>query len=1062
MRLCLWLYFCLVIGSSVSRGAEESEWSPEELRSRLQRIDSNINDTKEQMRNIRDASYLADLYFVLAEFLVDRSRLLYQLKIADNPQVPVEELDFTLEKRPKEEAVAVYDSFLDKFPSDSRRDRALFFKAHELRELGRAEDMLEVYRRISREFPTSVYWAEAQLAIGDVYFNEKKDFAMAAEYFQAILTKDLSSFHSLAHYKLGWCYINGNQFAAAYQAFSDAILTAEQWLQKKEVLSSDIRREALLALVWPYSELTTAELAKVHSPSLPAVEHFRSLSFSFTDYLELLRRLSRRMKIKKKWQDSAAASMELLRLSSDTQERVEQLDSAYQILRNSIKDVKSHKFLKAIDSFLQETSEQDPAFLTAKNISQRLELILRDLATSMQQASQVDRSWQEPAILAYDVYLRTFSPHRQAAVMRFNRANLLFQSDRPMLAAMDYEQLARGRGIKSIQQTKQSLIKAALESYLRALQKAELSLAERAQARNALRGLGIYFLKQYPKNPAAPTVLYNIGQSYFNERDFVAARKYFRRFLLQYPEDARVSMAANQILDGHNQRENFKDLLKDGQWILRKTKITNSSLRQNIKDILAQAQLYLVRKASGDFTKEDYAEKVLQMASRYKGSGLGDKALYEAFVLFRSQRSEQMYQPGEQLLLNHANSKYAKQAASNMVFSALSSADFARAARYLEYYGKNFPNDKESSMYLQQAAELRRWIRDFRSAKRIYRLLKDQKAVAEMDFLAADWASLQKTASSIEQPWQSLWMAHALHGLGKPDQAKQILEQNMSQIRNSGESSVIVESLYLATKISLQEYSQLRIKKNSQTEKLVAEKTKLLQSLNENFSVLLASKDPEYSLAALAGLGESSLDFAKFLGNISAPSQLNATQKKLFQEALSQQAVTYTQQADSYFKKCLDLAKQNRIYSRYTKMCEQRNTQFQVSAVTTTFSEIKDADMLELRRKLFDQPRSAKIYQEMIRLSILRQQYGNAIALIRRGQELFPEEGQFYAYDAVVSLHLGEFFAAGKSLKQAMDRMARDPGLAILANNLDYYFGFRKQKKTWDKDWQELLPRWLL
>lgn len=148
--------------------------SLEKMRQGIIKIDKSIEETKFRIRNIKDARFLPDLYFTLAEFYVQKARFMYSIKVTENENAPLEELDFTAEKRPKLEAIAVYDTILEKFPNLPERDKAIFFKAHELRELGRVEEMIQEYRKITSQFPKSEYWYESQLVIGDYFFEQKK------------------------------------------------------------------------------------------------------------------------------------------------------------------------------------------------------------------------------------------------------------------------------------------------------------------------------------------------------------------------------------------------------------------------------------------------------------------------------------------------------------------------------------------------------------------------------------------------------------------------------------------------------------------------------------------------------------------------------------------------------------------------------------------------------------------------------------------------------------------------------------------------------------------------
>ena len=64
---------------------------------------------------------------------------------------------------------------------DPDLDKALFFKGHELRELGSYEEMIAVFERLVRDHPKSSYRHQALIILGDYYFD-KSSFPRAEDY----------------------------------------------------------------------------------------------------------------------------------------------------------------------------------------------------------------------------------------------------------------------------------------------------------------------------------------------------------------------------------------------------------------------------------------------------------------------------------------------------------------------------------------------------------------------------------------------------------------------------------------------------------------------------------------------------------------------------------------------------------------------------------------------------------------------------------------------------------------------------------------------------------------
>ena len=157
--------------------ARPDEIDVEALEAELATIENKILVTKKEIAKIRDASFLPDLYFSLGDMHVQKSRAMYLLKVQKNPGKTPDQIDFTLEKRPKIEAIEIYQKIYNFFPKEKRRDRALFLTGLEQRDLGLFEPMLRTFIKLSKEFPNSSHYNEANIILGDYLFEGKKETA---------------------------------------------------------------------------------------------------------------------------------------------------------------------------------------------------------------------------------------------------------------------------------------------------------------------------------------------------------------------------------------------------------------------------------------------------------------------------------------------------------------------------------------------------------------------------------------------------------------------------------------------------------------------------------------------------------------------------------------------------------------------------------------------------------------------------------------------------------------------------------------------------------------------
>ena len=232
-----------------------------ELEAQLRSTDKKIAVTTAEIKRVRDTEFLPDLYFSQADLFLQKSRLMYLIKVNKNKGVPLTEMDFTAEKRPKQEAIDIYQKIYAFFPKSRLRDRALFFKALELRDIGQSEAMIKTFGQLNQEFPTSQYLLEANIILGDYFLEEKKDLEGALEAFRRVIAKELSPYTPLAHYRIGWVFINQQKYMEAVTAFEEAVRT--QGLVSTNITTelpelyrkTDIRREAILSMAVPYVEI---------------------------------------------------------------------------------------------------------------------------------------------------------------------------------------------------------------------------------------------------------------------------------------------------------------------------------------------------------------------------------------------------------------------------------------------------------------------------------------------------------------------------------------------------------------------------------------------------------------------------------------------------------------------------------------------------------------------------------------------------------------------------------------------------------------------------------------
>ena len=120
------------------------------------KVDLAIQSTKTLIDQSKGRPYLAELHLRLAELYIQKSRIVYFLRkkqVSDD----LDALKQLESKQLKLRAIEIYQFILDDFPRFKYRDKALFFMAHEYRELGMLDDMIKNYRAIIKQHKDSRY-----------------------------------------------------------------------------------------------------------------------------------------------------------------------------------------------------------------------------------------------------------------------------------------------------------------------------------------------------------------------------------------------------------------------------------------------------------------------------------------------------------------------------------------------------------------------------------------------------------------------------------------------------------------------------------------------------------------------------------------------------------------------------------------------------------------------------------------------------------------------------------------------------------------------------------------
>lgn len=1026
----------------------------EKMRFGILQIDKGIDSTKQKIKSVSDAEFLPDLYMSLAEFYVKKSKLQYALKIAENPKVPVNELDFSIEKKTKALAIDAYNMVIDKFPKYQLRDKAIFFKAHEHREMGSYEDMVTTYAQLTKEYPESVYWLESQIILGDYFFDTLKKVDMALEVYKRVLTKPISPFTPLAHYKMGWCYINLNQFNEALVSFENVLLKFKDIdlnALPEDLRKTDVRKEALSALVWPYSEV---DHTQPHTSSVRRtypISYLKALAPNKTALEDALLKLGRRLSVKGDHVSATRVLFEVLRMKSQLEEKIDLIPMIYVSMKNS-------QFDWPIRGFVEEIAKVVPKIRTDESLSKKekakylfdFEIYARDVATRQDERSRRtketdDLKW---TIRDYEIYLTVFPSNKFTKKIELNLADVYFLSGDYTLAGKLFEELARTSKAKT------QFLKSSLESYIAALRDPDkLNELELTESRYGLRTTGANFVRLNKKDKSVPDVLFNIGQSYYDERNFKLANRYLKYFVNNFPQDKNAVTAVNLILDGFNQIEDYKSIVKEGKALLKSGKIISDSLKAQVTDIIQQAELKIIQVESGDASSDNYASNLLKMATKYKGSSLGDKALFEAFLAYKAKRDPRLFQVGTELALRHKNSQHALPVITEMGQLALDSGNFENAALFFELFYERYPNKPERSDLLKSAAEIRSLLGQYKIASKNYQLLGLNTDAARMDFLGQHWTELSRTAVKANGVWRDYWIGLANYRMRGLRSAKPYLERTSAfQVSSPEEKTAAAHALYLLASNKLESFKNIKIELGQEV-KAVNEKAAMLKSIEQDLNRVIQFGDGRWAIAALYGLGQSYAEFAKFLAESPMPKGLSPADQKAYRQAILAQAKTFQGSANQYFGQCIQTAQKFIIFSQFVRACHSRGKMnVDEASEERRFSrplKSEPSGVDGIRQQLLADSRNVELLNRLSEFYFRNQDFAFAELIQKRIMEISDKKSSAMGRLGVISLHKGQYDDAYSWFKKALSIDQRQKEASFGITGLLSHFLYKSEAEKW-------------
>ncbi|SEU37992.1 tetratricopeptide repeat protein [Stigmatella erecta] len=933
----------------------------EEMIARLKRdifkVDRSIGETERLIAKSRNAPYLPDLQFRLAELYVEKSRYVYYLQAESRPEGASGAIVSPETRLMKNKAVQMYYRLLREYPDFHDGDKVTFYLAHEQRELGQFDEMLKTLGELTRKYPTSPLRLESEQILGDHFFD-KADLNEAEKHYAAILALPPSPVHDLARYKMGWIRVNQARHADAV-VFFEAAAASEPLPGVDAKKALNVKREALLDLVYSYTEAR---------PAKGALNYFEKLSESRATFALALDKLGNRYFIKQQYEYAIPALRKLMEIQFDPELDLERGQKLYDALKASKGKVMPEptdiRFL--VRSAVQSKTDPELPEPERKKYLAELEEMARDLSTQLHVAAQKkdDKALYVTAAAAYQEYLSLFRPEQYVRPIMKNRAEALFASGAFPEAARQYEELARYED-KAQQKDEKAVGEAqyaALLSHFSTLKPEEAqkrTAFEVADARQALKLLGSNYITRFPQSPNVMEVRFNIARAYYEDGDYPKASELFTAFALAHPNHKDAPAAGNLALDSLRQINDFKGLEETGKKFIGTA--LPAKFQEDVRRILTQSRAEALDELALQSAQEtgDVIQGLTQVAEQNKNTEIGEKALYGAFTAAREKRdlgSER--ELGAKLLADYPKSQYLPDVLLTLGRHAAEAAAFDEAAEWFEKVGQKLGADVTGVDGWLNAARLRLALGEYKEAARNLEAASEVAGPrkAEVLVMLAETRLKQKDAPRAKQSAElalaldktSTGAAAILAEVQATTAPKEPPDKLISTLTTAvqgpnGQTEEAAKGLWYLGEILYRGYKDLPPDQ-------VEEKVASLQGMEGIYTQAASLGYPEWAVASLWKLGLAYGHLADVVDATPPPAGLSAAEAKTFQTALKEQVAPLRTRAEDAFKACLSRAEQLEVFSAAVVGCRSRSESAALP-VPAGGAPARSAAVDELRKK---------------------------------------------------------------------------------------------------------------
>lgn len=924
-----------------------------------------------------NAEFVPSAMYRLAELYYERSMIeqearmdaydqqvaLYEKgQLAEEPELPVVDL---------EPSIALYREIVNNYQQFKYLGGAYYMLGYCLDASKQKDEAVKIWEEMARKNILTEYTAEVYMRIAEYYFSEKNDLKQALDYFmKSAQFKDYKDYDKVV-YKIAWTYYRMNEFQRAVDTFASLIFYADEMKKRGLPGGQDMRKESVqyIAISYADEEWGSVDKAITYFTGIDGsafeVDVFDKLGkyyYENSNYAQA--EMAYRFVLKRHpYYESAPKIHEKLIQMYNKQGQLDKMQEEIELF-TKLYDDESDWAIKnrANATALRDAANQAKDFLVGSaGYHQRL-------AQQAKEKDDPERTKAEYAIAAqlYGKYLEKFPYTSESYDISYNLADSLYFSGQIERAVLIYERIRDDKNQDKYRND------AGLATYICYSTIWENS-PERLVKSEEKRGKPFSELEQklvqssdvyldIAKDAAdRSAVAYNAARIFYDHGQFEEAEKRYLRIINEFPESEAALMAARDIVGAYTEKKDWVNVAKWSKILTDRLVAAKTTKGKEITDEFKTYRGAALFKYAEQLQEEkkhrEAADEYLRIVEENPYHQDADKALFNAAFNFeKALMFDSAMNIHERIYKEYPYSQIAPQSLYLVAYNAERSYNFEKALEAYMLLYKKYPTNDKKNFAIYNAALLLERLKRYKEASDYYSLYSREESgkqegkdaaylVGFMYQKSEDWKGMISRFNQFIDTYrgdpevQHLVM-RAFYQIAKTYEEKlndwrsaketyaRILEHYNAKKLESEEATVYAaEAQFKLIEDDFADYEKLKIggKNSKKLEESLKAKKEASQGLTLKYAEVLKYKS-EWSYAAFFRQGNILQLFAEALINAPIPPEIEKEPElvDIYQQTLQEQIDPLEQSAVDMYVKTLELAKENRVFNKWTTLIIER------------------------------------------------------------------------------------------------------------------------------------------